>query len=61
MLHADKLLAIRKKQITVLSDGVHKSDRNFSFSGCIRPRRRCFRLVKATPLVQIVDSGLSGF
>jgi len=46
--------------ITVLSDGVHKSDRKFAFSGRIRPRRRCFRLVKATPLVQIVDSGLSG-
>ena len=39
-----------------LSDGVHKPDRNFAFSGRIRPRRRHFRLVKATPLVQTVGS-----
>ena len=40
-----------------LSDGVHKSDRKIAFSGRIRPRRRHFRLVKATTLVQTVGSG----
>ena len=39
-----------------LSDGVHKPDRNFAFSGRIRPRLRHFRLVKATSLVQTVGS-----
>ena len=38
------------------SDGVHKPDRKFAFSGRIRPRRRHFRLVKATTLVQTVGS-----
>ena len=45
-----------KKANFRLSDGVHKPDRNFAFSGRIRPRRRHFRLVKATPLVQTVGS-----
>ena len=45
-----------KKENFRLSDGVHKPDRNFAFSGRIRPRRRHFRLVKATPLVQTVGS-----
>ena len=36
---------------------MHKPDQNFAFSGRIRPRLRCFRLVKAAHLVQIVDSG----
>ena len=45
-----------KKENFRLSDGVRKPDRNFAFSGRIRPRRRHFRLFKATPLVQTVGS-----
>ena len=45
-----------KKANFRLSDGVHKPDRNFAFSGRIRPRLRHFRLVKATSLVQTVGS-----